>query len=129
MAVRGQAAAPKLTVDRVYTWDELGQLFGFKPDYLGAAGGMIPRPELDALLLVTYPGGARSFNYEDYWDGGALIYTGRGQVGNQQLGGANRDLADDVRTNFVFEGGVGARALRFLGRARSRRYWKARGVG
>src|SRR5437763_1702455 len=99
MAVRGQAAVPKLTVGRVYTWDELGQLFGFKPGYLSAAGGMVSRPEFDSLMLITYPGGAKSFNYEDYWEGKALIYTGRGKVGNQQLVGANRDLADNRRTN------------------------------
>jgi hypothetical protein len=41
---------------------------------------MMSRPELDALLLVTCPGGARSFNYDDYWSRGELFYTGHWQA-------------------------------------------------
>ena len=52
-----------------YRWEELGTLFDFDPDYLGAVGGMVSRPQQDALLLMTHPGGARSIDYGDYWDG------------------------------------------------------------
>jgi hypothetical protein len=123
------AADPQLVPGRTYTWEELGALFGFEPSYLGVAGGMIPRPDVDALLLITWPGGARSFNYEDYWEGRDLIYTGRGKVGDQRLEGANRDLAENRRTNYVFEGGAGSRMLHFLGTAVATRQWRARGVG
>ena len=46
---------------------------GFKTAYLGPAGGMVPRPEHAALLLVTHPGGGKSFDYEDYRGGSDLI--------------------------------------------------------
>src|SRR4051812_1139491 len=114
MATRPQTAQ-RLIPGRVYTWDELGARFEFKPRYLSVAGGMMPRPHLHALLLVTWPGGARSFNYDDYWSRGDLIYTGRGKRGNQKLEGANRDLGENRYTNYVFEGGVGSEMLRFLG--------------
>jgi hypothetical protein len=57
--------SPRLVPGRTYTWDELGHMFSFKPRYLSVGGGMLPRPALNALLLVTWPGGARSFNYDD----------------------------------------------------------------
>ena len=113
----------------MYTWEEIATRFHFSPGYLSLAGGMISRPDLHALLLITYPGGAQSFDYDDYWDGDALVYTARGKTGNQQLVGQNWDLANNVRTNYVFEGGVGRRALRYVGTARSLRYWRARGKG
>jgi hypothetical protein len=119
----------QLAPGRAYSWDELGAVFGFKPAYLSVAGGMMSRPDLDALLLVTWPGGARSFDYDDYWSQGDLIYTGRGKTGDQKLEGPNRDLAENRRTNYVFEGSAGSWALRFLGVARSVRYWRARGLG
>ena len=46
---------------------------GFKTAYLGSAGGMVPRPEHAALLVVTHPGGGKSFDYEDYRGGSDLI--------------------------------------------------------
>jgi hypothetical protein len=120
--------SPRLVPGRTYTWDELGRMFNFKPRYLSVAGGMLPRPAMNALLLVTWPGGARSFDYDDYWSQGDLIYTGRGKTGDQKLEGANRDLANNSRTNYVFEGGAGSGALRFLGVAVSTRRWRARGM-
>jgi hypothetical protein len=47
-----------LVAGATYTWEELGARFDFGPDYLGAAGGMVSRPEQNALMLVTHPGGA-----------------------------------------------------------------------
>jgi hypothetical protein len=128
MATDPQSAI-RLVPGRTYTWDEIGTTFDFKPRYLSVAGGMMPRPRLDALVLVTWPGGARSFNYEDYWSRGDLIYTGRGKIGDQKLGGANRFLAENRYTNYVFEGGVGSGMLKFLGTAIATRHWRARGLG
>ncbi len=34
---------------------------------------MVPRPEHAALLVVTHPGGGKSFDYEDYRSGSDLI--------------------------------------------------------
>jgi hypothetical protein len=119
--------APELVDNAVYTWDQLGERFGFRPDYLGAAGGMISRPDHDALLIITHPGGARSINYDDYWDGEDLIYTGRGKLGDQQRTGQNRDLGDNRRSTYVFEPS-GSRQLRFLGRARTVEEWTALGT-
>lgn len=112
------AHGDELVVDNVYSWVELGQVFGFKPAWLSAMGGMGPRPEQNALLLITHPGGGRSFDYSDHWDDetGDLIYTGRGQEGDQVLDGANRHLAENRFRNFLFEG-AGTRRLRFRGKA------------
>ena len=62
-------------VGRTYSWAELGAVFDFKPNYLSAAGGMIPRPSHGVLILITHPEGGKSFDYEDYWEGADLIYT------------------------------------------------------
>lgn len=117
---------PVLETGRVYKWEELAALFGFKEAYLGAAGGMVPRPEHDAVLLITHPGGGRSFDYEDYWEGEDLIYTGRGKKGDQVLEGANADVADNRRRLLVFENS-GPKSLRFRGQATCDRHWLARG--
>jgi hypothetical protein len=85
---------------------------------------MLPRPEHDALLLITHPGGARSIDYDDYWDGEDLIYTGRGKIGDQRLEGANRDVAENRRALLAFER-AGSRQLRFLGRAHCSDHWEA----
>lgn len=45
------------------------------------------------------PGGGKSFDYQDYWDGEDLIYTGRGQVGDQRPEEPNlvRNLRERLR--------------------------------
>lgn len=43
-----------LQAGRAYTWEELGVVFDFPADYLGIAGGMVSRPKLDSLLLITH---------------------------------------------------------------------------
>jgi hypothetical protein len=108
-----------------YDWDALGRLFGFRPRYLSTAGGMVPRPADNALMLITHPGGARSIDYGDYWDGEDLIYTGRGQRGSQQRSGANRDVGDNTRRLLVFEH-VGPKQLLYLGRADCTEEWEAK---
>jgi hypothetical protein len=119
---------PPLDVGRLYTWSDLAGAFGFKTSYLSAVGGMLSRPAHGALLLITHPGGGRSFDYEDYWDGTELVYTGRGKSGDQVLEGANRDVADNRRHLLVFEN-TGPRQLRYVGKAVCRAHWPARGLG
>ena len=119
------ADVPDLEVGRTYSWDELGEAFGFGPNLFQVGGGMLSRPERNALLLITHPGGARSFDYEDRWDGPALIYTGRGKTGNQRLEGPNRDVAENRKQLFVLEA-AHSKHLRYLGRAVCTAYWFAR---
>jgi hypothetical protein len=121
-------ALPTMVVGRSYSWDELGQVFQFKPELLGVGGGMIARPALNALLLITHPGGAKSFDYEDRWDGDTLIYTGRGKTGDQQLTAANRDVAENRRRLLVFQAEA-TRQLRYLGQATCLKTWPARSRG
>jgi hypothetical protein len=116
-----------LTPGTVYTWAQLADSFEFRPAYLSVAGGMIPRPDHDAILVITHPGGAKSFDYHDYWDGADLIYTGRGQNGNQQLDGANRDVADNRRTILVFEY-AGPERLQFKGAGHCVDWWPDTGL-
>lgn len=105
----------RLRAGQVYSWTELGRTFDFRPEYPGIAGGMISRPEHDALLLITFPG-ARSFDYGDSWQDGDLIYTGRGKQGDQEYTAQNRDVGENARTLHVFEP-AGPRALLYLGQA------------
>ena len=116
---------PDLEIGRAYSWEELGELFGFTPNYLARVGGMVPRPEMRALLLISVPGGAKSFDYGDYWEGDDLIYTGRGKEGDQVLEGANRDVAENRSSLLVFEP-AGSRRLRFVGSATCPEYWEGR---
>jgi hypothetical protein len=110
-------ALPQLDLGRVYSWEELADAFGFKPEFFSIAGGMIPSAATNSLLLITHPGGGRSFDYQDYWDGADLIYTGRGKLGNQRRDDArNLDVAESRRPLFVFEA-AGPRRLLFRGRA------------
>jgi hypothetical protein len=114
----------KLKVGRVYTAEELGSIFGFSPYYLRAAGGMVPASREESLLLITHAGQESSFEYGDYWDRGDLIYTGRGQNGDQILAGPNLDVAENRRKLWIF-----AREekyqRRYLGHATCIRYWWA----
>jgi hypothetical protein len=105
-----------MIIGRSYSWDELGDAFEFKPALLTVGGGMIARPDLNVLLLITHPSGARSFDYDDRWDGNTLIYTGRGKTGDQKVEGPYLDVAENRRHLFVFAE-EGVRQLRYLGRA------------
>ncbi|WP_223644305.1 hypothetical protein [Corallococcus sp. EGB] len=118
---------PSLEPGRIYSWDELGKLFACEPNYFSSVGGMASRPEMQALLLITHIGGAKSFDYEDYREGNELIYTGRGKTGDQRMDGQNKLLATNRYTNFVFEGAA-TRLLRFLGIARSTQHWWSTGT-
>jgi hypothetical protein len=104
-----------LEIGRIYNAEELGKVFGFSPYYLRAAGGMVPAPKKESLLLITHAGKEASFEYGDYWDGEDLIYTGRGQDGDQILEGPNRDVAENRRALWVFER-LEKYQRRFLGR-------------
>lgn len=106
-----------LTPGQSYSWDDMGGLFGFRPGYLSAAGGMPVSTATDSVLLITHPGGGKAFDYADYWDDGDLIYTGRGQVGNQKRTGPNLDVAENRRSLLVFES-TEPKVLRFIGKAR-----------
>jgi hypothetical protein len=117
--------AVHLTPGSTYTWEQLAERFDCKPNYLSAAGGMVSRPQQDALLLITHAGGARPNDYGDYWDGDELIYTGRGKRGDQARDGQNRDLGDNLRSNYVFEP-AGSRQLLFLGQAICVEEWTER---
>ncbi len=120
---------PHLDVGRGYSWMELGAAFSFNPDLFRIGGGMLSRPEFGALLLITHPGGARSIDYDDKWEGDdTLIYTGRGKRGNQQLKGPNRDVAENQKRLLVFEQ-AGSRQLRYCGEAHCQESWRARAVG
>jgi hypothetical protein len=78
---------------------------------------MVPSSATGALVLISHPEGAKSFDYQDYWDGADLIYTGRGKLGDQQRDDPrNLDVADNRRPLFVFEA-QGPHQLLFRGRA------------
>jgi hypothetical protein len=109
-----------------YGWGELGDLFDFKPGWLNRMGGMGSRPEYHAILLVTRSDGA-SFEYEDYWDGNDLIYSGHGQVGDQRRVGTNRMVAENERDLHVFEP-AGSQLLLYRGSPRCVRDWTESGI-
>ena len=85
---------------------------------------MVPRPDHDTVLLITHPGGGRTFDYGDYWDRRDLIYTGRGLRGDQRMEGANRDVAENRRRLLLFES-AGAEQLAFLGGVECADHWES----
>lgn len=126
----GEGEPPELDLSpgSHYTWEQLGERFEFQPNYVSVAGGMISRPALNTLLLITHAGGARANQYGDYWDGDYLVYTGRGKSGDQKRDGQNRDLGENAKVVLVFEPGAG-RELEFLGRAHCVNEWTERDRG
>jgi hypothetical protein len=107
---------------RSYRWDEVGAAFGFSANYFAVGGGMLAVRKHNALVIVTHPGGAKSFDYGDYWDGSDLIYTGKGLEGPQRLERENLDAADNRRTLYVFEQ-AGPSLLTFKGIASCTDWW------
>jgi hypothetical protein len=98
-----RAIPPTLKEGHTYNWAELGSLFGFEPSYLGSVGGMVSRPQMNSLLLITHSQDGRAFSYGDKWDGADLIYAGRGLVGHQELTAQNLQVAENSRELFLFE--------------------------
>ncbi len=55
--VSAEAPGSSLEVGQTYSWEELGSVFGFNPKLFQVGGGMLSRPERNALLLITHQGG------------------------------------------------------------------------
>jgi hypothetical protein len=106
----------------VYTIEELGARFGIKPAAFTLQGGMVPAKAKRALLLTTNVEHDSSFDYGDRWDGPALVYTGRGQKGDQTLAGYNQQVADNSRMLLLFQR-IGSNERRYVGKVVCRRYW------
>ena len=125
--VRVEDPLPRIRPGKTYDWDELGEMFAFKPQYLGSVGGMVPRPKLECLLLITHSQGGRTFDYGDEWDtDDELIYAGRGLTGDQHLAGANLQVAENSQTLFLFEY-AGKHKLLFHGEVHCADYWQSTG--
>jgi hypothetical protein len=116
--------APKLRPGTVYSWQTVAEKFGFKPKLFSISGGMLSRPDLNALLLITSSDQSASFDYGDEWDKGDLIYTGKGLSGHQQLTGVNRFVAENSRELFLFEY-AGSEKLLFHDRVTCVRHWQS----
>jgi hypothetical protein len=122
---------PLLVIGRTYSWEDLGTAYGFDVGWLNRMGGMGSRPDHDAVLIITHPGGGKSFDYNDYWDRRNprdLIYTGKGQTGDQRRVGENRFVGDNLRTLLVFEQ-AGSRTLRYIGAPRCVEEWQETALG
>lgn len=94
-----------------------------KPAVLTWQGGIISRPEQDALLVITKID-LDTIDYHDYWVGDDLVYGARGQHGDQSMTGVNQLLCTNARTNYVFEA-LGAGNMRYRGQARAVDHWWA----
>ncbi|HET7509732.1 MAG TPA: hypothetical protein VFJ65_05715 [Solirubrobacterales bacterium] len=114
----------QLKPGRVYSWEEVGEVFAWNPNLFGRAGGMISRPEQNAVLLLTSSSDGRTFDYGDEWKDGDLIYAGQGLTGNQQLSGVNRFTAENSRDLFLFEY-AGPRRLLFYGQVTCADHWES----
>lgn len=110
-----------LQTGNVNEFRDVAAAFGMKPAVLTWQGGIISRPALGALLVITRPD-ADSLDYHDRWVDGELIYGARGRKGDQSLKGANGLLATNARTNYVFEA-LGSARLRFHGTAHAVSHW------
>jgi len=116
----------KLNPGDIYTLDEIADHFGVDTHHLRYAGGIVSVPNFNSTLVFTDQSGDASFQYGDYWEGRTLIYAGKGQRGDQELKGQNRDVAENRRTLWLFEH-VGPMRRRFLGNPVCRRYWMGAG--
>ncbi len=114
---------PKLRPGTIYSWQTVAEKFGFKPKLFSISGGMLSRPDLNALLLITSSDQGSSFSYGDEWDKGDLIYAGKGLTGDQQLTGVNRYVAENSRELFLFEY-AGSEKLLFHDRVTCVRHWE-----
>jgi hypothetical protein len=114
---------PKLRPGTVYNWQTVAEKFGFKPKLFSISGGMLSRPDLNALLLITSSDQGSSFSYGDEWDKGDLIYAGKGLTGDQQLTGVNRFVAENSRELFLFEY-AGSEKLLFHDRVTCVQHWE-----
>lgn len=110
---------------QTYTHDQVGAVFSMKPAVLSWQGGIISRPQHDALLVITKHDRA-SIDYADYWHGPDLVYTGKGQRGHHEMTGENRLLAENSRRNFVFQA-LGEKKMRYRGVATTHEHWWSTG--
>jgi hypothetical protein len=55
---RLQARVAGLQAGQEYTWEQLAAAFGFEASLFQVGGEMLSRPDFNALLLITHPGGA-----------------------------------------------------------------------
>jgi hypothetical protein len=120
------ARSPQLQPGTEYSSQEVAESFGFAPGLFSRAGGMISRPDVNSLLLISNPrkGGAI---YRDEWepDGNELIYAGKGLKGNQRLVGENRMVAENTRELLLFESQTAGRLL-FHGKVSCVDVWTSR---
>lgn len=115
----------ELVEGETYSHDQVGAAFSMKPAVLSWQGGIISRPQHEALLVITKHDLA-SIDYADYWDGPDLVYTGQGQRGDHQMTRENRLLAQNSKKNHVFEA-LGSRMMRYRGVASTSAHWWSTG--
>lgn len=120
-------AVGALSPGRTYDASALGKIFDVAPGFFERAGGMISSPRTGSLLLITHPGGGRTFDYADEWIDGDLIYTARGRSGDQEMRGENRLVSENSRRLLLFEH-VASNQRAFLGEVTCVQTWEARGV-
>ncbi len=113
---------PPLEVRRTYSHQELAEAFGFAAGRFQLAGGMVEVGSPKCLLIITHPGGGKTFDYEDRWEGRDLLYTGRGKLGDQKLSGPNKAVANNSKPLLLFEGGE-ANKLTYLGTVMCLSHW------
>ncbi len=117
MSVRPTSPLAELLPGRVYQKKQLAEIFNIQERYLNAAGMRVLK-DLNTVLLMSYPGGGKQFDYRDRWLEPTLLdYCGEGQRGDQRLQGANRYVAEGTHNLILFEG-AGANRLRYRGRVR-----------
>lgn len=86
----GPEAPDALRPSDILTNDQLSRVFG-----VGNAGGMRWSSARGCLVVIADHTKAL---YDDRWEGDVLHYTGMGRVGDQQLDGQNKRLAEQGET-------------------------------
>ncbi len=84
----------ELVIGKKYTITELRQTFGGS-----FQGGMNTCKKTNCLVLISKHNMSRI--YGDEWNNGQLIYTGRGQHGDQQYHYENKSLGESNKTGLV----------------------------
>ena len=97
---RKQNLADELVIGKEYNNTDIVEMFK-----VGTMGAMRRSHSRNALVLISYHDGNDRV-YNDYWKDDVLYFTGCGQLGNQELSGQNKTLAESNEngvTVYLFE--------------------------
>lgn len=93
--MRKQNLTDELVVGKEYSNTDIVEMFK-----VGSLGAMRRSHSSNALVLISYHDGNNRI-YNDYWKEDILYFTGCGQLGDQELKGQNKTLAESNKNGVI----------------------------